>query len=285
MSGRSDRQSFLGANSDTILSSLHVGIVGLGGGGSHVAQQLAHLGVGRYTLVDRDRIDCANLNRLVGGTEADVRRQALKTAIAARQIRRVHSRAKIKKIAKQWQTAAEALWNCDVIFGCLDTFDGRLQLEALCRRYLIPYIDLGMDVVDVPAGYGIFGQVALSMPGQPCLKCMNVIKEEWRAREAANYDAAGGRPQVVWPNGVLASTAVGLLVQLVTPWHRGDRLSRLLEYNGTRHIVEQSTMLRDLSGCPHFETIDNIGDPWFHAARVVHANEGGCEGGDIRYRL
>jgi hypothetical protein len=37
--------------------------------------------------------------------------------------------------------------------------------------------------------------------------------------EAEKYGAAGSRPQVVWPNGVLASTAVGLAVQLLTPWH------------------------------------------------------------------
>lgn len=31
--------------------------------------------------------------------------------------------------------------------------------------------------------------------------------------EAQTYHAAGARPQVVWPNGVLASTAVGLVIQ------------------------------------------------------------------------
>src|SRR5579862_6800700 len=98
MNERSNRQSFLGQDSDEILNQLHVGIVGLGGGGSHVAQQLAHIGVGRYTLVDHDRIERSNLNRLIGGTEADVNRQALKVAIAARQIKRVLPSAMVSKI-------------------------------------------------------------------------------------------------------------------------------------------------------------------------------------------
>jgi molybdopterin/thiamine biosynthesis adenylyltransferase len=74
MKARSVRQSFLGDNSDDALQHLRVAIVGLGGGGSHIAQQLAHLGVGQFVLVDPDRIEESNLNRLVGGTVADVQK-------------------------------------------------------------------------------------------------------------------------------------------------------------------------------------------------------------------
>ena len=47
-----DRQSFLGADSDARLDQTMVGLVGLGGGNSHVAQQLAHLGFGNFVLID-----------------------------------------------------------------------------------------------------------------------------------------------------------------------------------------------------------------------------------------
>lgn len=40
--------------------------------------------------------------------------------------------------------------------------------------------------------------------------------------EARNYVAAGGKPQVIWPNRVLASTAVGLFIQTVTPWQHSS---------------------------------------------------------------
>lgn len=263
MTERSDRQSFLGNRSEEILAQLHVGVVGLGGGGSHVVQQLAHVGVGQYTLVDHDPIERSNLNRLIGATDADVTRGTLKVVIAARQIRRVLPSAKITKIAKRWQSSASALWNCDLLVGCLDTFDGRLQLEALARRHLIPYVDLGMDVFEANDRFAIFGQVMLSMPGAPCLKCLNVIREEWRSREAADYGASGGRPQVVWPNGVLASVAVGIIIQLITPWHDKHHAAALFEYDGNAQTIERSTMLDQLSGCPHFDGLDNLGDPWF----------------------
>lgn len=37
---RLDRQSFLGEKSSVLLSRLRVAVVGLGGGGSHITQQL-----------------------------------------------------------------------------------------------------------------------------------------------------------------------------------------------------------------------------------------------------
>ena len=63
-----DRQSFLGVDSDARLAAATVGLVGLGGGNSHVVQQLAHLGLGGFVLLDDDIITLTNLNRLVGGS-------------------------------------------------------------------------------------------------------------------------------------------------------------------------------------------------------------------------
>ena len=75
------------------------------------------------------------------------------------------------------------------------------------------YIDIGMDVHgEKPPVIG--GQVVLSSPGRLCMRCMGLLTEAKLAEEAARYGKAGSRPQVVWPNGVLASTAVGLGVEL-----------------------------------------------------------------------
>ena len=45
--------------------------VGVGGIGSHVLQQLAYLGVKEIVVVDDDKIDQTNLNRLVGAKRND----------------------------------------------------------------------------------------------------------------------------------------------------------------------------------------------------------------------
>jgi len=259
-----DRQSFLGDDSNELLAALTIGIVGLGGGGSHVGMQCAHVGVGGFVLVDDDHIDESNLNRLVGGTLADVKSEELKVNIAARTILAVNPSARILPVVDKWQNAVDALRHCDVIFGCIDNIRGKDELEDFCRRLLIPYIDQGMDVHVIDGGFLIAGQVALSMPGGPCLRCLGIVTDDALDEEARNYGAAGGKPQVIWPNGVLASTAVGLFMQTVAPWRTSRDIGACLEYDGNTHVIRPSDRFLRLRArtCPHRSTTD-LGDPTF----------------------
>lgn len=269
-----DRQSFLGEDAERRLADITVAIVGLGGGGSHVAQQLAHVGVGNFVLVDDDRIDETNLNRLVGGTRQDVAEETRKVAIAEREIRAVNPSAKIMPVASKWQEALDNLRGVDVVFGCVDNVRAKDELEALCRRLLIPYIDQGMDVHAVGDHFLVAGQVMLSMPGGACLRCLGIVTDDALEEEARNYGAAGGKPQVVWPNGVLASTAVGLFMQSVTPWHADRHVGACLEYDGNLHTMLASERFRRLRArpCPHHPTVD-LGDPGFDVREIVmHAS-------------
>ena len=267
------RQSFLGPSSDQVLEAATIGLVGLGGGGSHLAQQAGHTGIGGYKLVDPDEIDHSNTNRLIGGTLADVRHKLSKTAIAARTIRSLNPTARITEVRKSWHEATEDLKACDVIIGAVDSFREREQLERFARRYLIPYIDIGMDVHAIgEAGHLISGQVILSTPGNPCLRCCGLITDERLQREAEQYGAAGSRPQVVWPNGVLASTAMGLAVKLLTPWHSHVPEFVYLEYDGNKGTVAPSKRMLFMDGtcCPHHPA-DETGDPLFDIRRHVTA--------------
>jgi len=260
-----DRQSFLGAESDTILAGLTIGLVGLGGGGSHVAQQLAHVGVGGFVIVDDDCIDESNLNRLVGGTIQDVQIGSSKVDIAARLIRSVNPNARIEKHKKRWQEASDSLKSCDVVIAGIDNVRSKAELDAFTKRFMMPLIDMGMDVSVLKNDqFLISGQVVLTGPGEPCLRCLGIVTDDAIAREAARYGAAGGRPQVVWPNGLLGSIAVGLLVQLVTPWNGQLTTSAFIEYDGNTHATRDSHRLRWCreNPCTHFLS-DEVGDPIF----------------------
>lgn len=258
------RQSFLGQDSETVLASITVGIAGLGGGGSHVIQQLAHVGVGNFVLVDSDHITDTNLNRLVGATFADVEVGRLKVDIAKRLILGVNPKANVQALEAKWQEVSADLSSCDVIFGCVDNVRSKDELEAFCRRLIIPYIDQGMDVHQVGSRYLVAGQVVLSLPGCPCLRCLGIVTNEALEEEGRNYGAAGGKPQVVWPNGVLASSAIGLFMQLVTPWHDDLPLGECLEYDGNLHSVQRSDRMRRLRerACPH-RPVAELGNPSF----------------------
>jgi hypothetical protein len=248
------------------LAGATVGFAGLGGGGSHIAQQLAHVGVGGYVLADPQRIEDTNTNRLVGGTLADVESRAYKVAIAERTIRGLVPDARIVAEARPWHEVVEALRDCDVIVGALDTYKEREQLERFARRNLIPYADVGMDVHELGGrDYLISGQAILSVPGHACLRCCGFLTDARLAREAETYGAAGPRPQVVWPNGVLASTAVGLIIQQITPWFHDPRAFAYFEYDGNRSTLVPAPYMRlggDSVVCPHHPP-EETGDPFF----------------------
>jgi hypothetical protein len=80
----------------------------------------------------------------------------------------------------------------------------------------------------------IGGQVILSSPNGPCIRCMGFLTDEKLAAEAALYGNAGGRRQVVWHNGVLALTAVGVAVDLVTNLTQRGRTYAYLAYDGQK---------------------------------------------------
>jgi len=255
------RQSFLGDRSDEVLDGVVVAVVGLGGAGSHVVQQLSHVGIGTILLVDHDRAELSNLNRLVGATRRDAVNRRLKTDIAASRAKAVNPEMRMKRVPLKWQQAMPELRDADVIVSCVDSYSERSQLESFARRYLLPCIDIGMDVHDAGDHFAIAGQVAVSMPGDLCFHCMGIITEDDLAKE--QYGAAGGNPQVVWSNGVLASVAVGLLVEMVTPWFRSSASSLLLRYEGNAQTILPDSAVEHVRGkeCRHFPP-GEVGDPY-----------------------
>jgi hypothetical protein len=260
---RFDRQSFLGADSDQKLRGATIGVVGLGGGGSHVVQQTGHVGIGGHVAVDPDHITSTNTNRLVGGRLSDLDPALDKTAIAERLLRDLQEEPRIIAIPKSWHDATDDLKRCNIIVGAMDSFKEREQLERFARSHLIPYIDIGMDVHPLtPKTFLIGGQVILSMPGKPCLRCCGLITDERLKREAEKYGAAGSNPQVVWPNGVLASTAVGLVVQLLTPWFNNPPEFVYLDYDGNKGTLTPNDRMEFLANtiCPHHPA-NEVGDP------------------------
>ena len=58
----------LGENTINTLSTKHVTIFGLGGVGGYVAEALVRSGIGKFDLIDHDRIDITNLNRQIIAT-------------------------------------------------------------------------------------------------------------------------------------------------------------------------------------------------------------------------
>ncbi|MGC9451687.1 MAG: ThiF family adenylyltransferase [Oceanipulchritudo sp.] len=256
------RQSFLGDGSQSIIERTIVGVVGLGGGGSHIVQQLAHMGFLEFVIFDSQSIEASNLNRLIGATQADVDAKIPKVKIAERLIKGIRPHAKVEAVEDIWQRDRSKLIRCDVLFGCVDGLDQRRQLERTTRRYLIPLIDIGMDVYENADGPpSLSGQVVLSMPGTACLTCMGFLNQNRLATEAAAYRDAGINPQVVWANGILASTAVAIAIDLLTDWTQSLRKPVYLSLRGNHlHLTSDPVLAHVPESCSHFP-IDQVGSP------------------------
>ncbi len=267
MIGRFDRQSFLGPDSQRAFEDCTVAVIGLGGGGSHIAQQLAHLGFLRFQLFDPDKIEETNLNRLIGGEDQDVAKATPKVEISRRLITRIAPGAMVEPFEYRWQDRAEDLRRADVIFGCVDGFREREELERMARRFLLPLIDIGLDVTSIKGNPPrMAGQIVVSVPGEACMRCLRFIDEKVLTQEAARYGNAGTHPQVVFANGVLASAAVGAAVNLLSGW-TGKSTCPYLVYDGNDGTLTPSLRLENApKNCAHFG-VEDVGLP--RRARVT----------------
>lgn len=223
-----DRQiRAFGTEGQRCLQELRVAIVGLGGTGSILAQQLVHLGIRDFILVDPDIIECTNLNRVVGATPSDVDKP--KVDIAKRYINSFNANSQVRDIVGDvvHVSVASNLADADVIFGCTDSHGSRSMLQQISYQYLIPCIDMGSTITtDHGHVTGVFGRVQLLGPGNACLWCSNLLNSEEVRRDMMNKferkldpyieDAHEPTPSVISLNGTVVSLAVTMLLGLVT---------------------------------------------------------------------
>jgi hypothetical protein len=216
-----------GGEVQRILGSLHVAVVGCGGTGSAVAEQLVRLGVRRFTLLDPDRLSESNVTRVYGSKPGDVGR--LKVDVLADHLAAIAPESEIDRRPSSIALEANAreVASVDVVFGCTDDNVGRLVLSRLATYFVLPVIDCGVLLADRGGQIdGIFGRVTVLHPGAACLVCRGRIDLQRAAAEALTpgerqrradegYAPAmpGVEPAVVAYTTLVAATAVGELLE------------------------------------------------------------------------
>lgn len=210
------------------LASMRVAIAGLGGTGSHVAQQLAYLGIRDFVLIDPDAVDLTNLNRLVGAFPADL--DTPKVYVLRRLIKQIAPDATVRALRSRVQLPepVDAMKGADVLFGCVDNDGARLVLNELALAYGVPYFDLATGI-DATPGLGGGGRVSFVDGNGPCLACAGEIDidearhhldppilQEQRRRGGYIEGMEVPAPAVVSVNGLPVSLAVNELAMLVS---------------------------------------------------------------------
>lgn len=223
-----DRQvRAFGPDFQRLVGRLHVGVVGAGGTGSAVGEQLMRLGIGEITVVDDQAIESSNVTRVYGTGIADAGRLKVEALVANANriglgtvVHAIEGRVTSREVAR-------ALRSCDIVFGCTDDLGGRAILSRLAYWYLIPVFDMGF-LIDGLEGHirGLEGRVTTMLPGTPCVQCLGVFDgaalaaeampaEERQVRIAEGYAPGLGHrdPAVIAYTTMVAAWAVSELIE------------------------------------------------------------------------
>lgn len=270
------------------LRDLTAAVVGLGGGGSLIAQTLAHLGVGRIILIDHDTVKRLNLSRIVGATPADIDR--LKVDIVARLVRSIDPAIKIRAFNGDVTYVADALETtvADVIFLATDTAFARHAVNLICHQYLIPFFQVGAKVSTSATDGGV---TQIHITDRPfsftsgCMHCAGIIppgqlqreQQDEETNRVQDYLGAGGYdiedPSVITFNSIAVSLATTDFLLAVTGLAAPES-GALVVYPLERAMRSRSTLA--LSGCPYCDPAARLsararGDTWPLQLRPGHS--------------
>lgn len=220
--GMYDRQSRLfGDAGQQLLRQTRVGIVGLGGAGSVLAELLGRLGVGEFVLADPERAEDTNLPRLIAARRSDAivpswlpqviarRLRRRKVRMAARNIRRANPEARVEAVPKNFLEAdvAARFTDCDFLFLAADTMGARLLFNAIVHQYGIPGIQVGAKIPVAEDGTvgDVFCVSRMVTPEQGCLWCNGFISPARLQDEAVPEAAKRGYAYVNDPDVTVPS--------------------------------------------------------------------------------
>jgi len=220
------------------LKGLSIAVIGYSGTGSIVVEQLARLGVGRLVIIDFDRSEEKNLNRILNSGLDDVRANRLKVDVAARAIQAMGLGTSVEVKAQNVIDVqmVRLVAECDVVFGCTDSVEARHFLNRLAAYYSLPYFDVGVRLV--ADGIGGIDQVCGSahymQPGGASLLSRGLyIMDDVRAEAMRRTDKVAyeglvkesyisgvqvDRPAVISVNMLIASLSVNDFIARIHPF-------------------------------------------------------------------
>ncbi len=263
------------------LQRLSIGVVGASGSGSPSIEQLARLGAGELVIVDEDHVEARNLNRILNSSRQDAEEEAPKVEVARDAITRMDiGTSTLTHDSNVWNSdVVRSLAQCDIIFGCVDSIDGRYLLNAISAYYTIPYIDIGVRLLpDYREGKSgireVCGTVNYIQPGRSSLisRGLFTLKDVANAGLLRNDPAAfqqqvndgyiaginNHRPAVVSLNMFASSLAVTELLARLHPFREEPNE----HFAATEFSLASMEMMsdRDSGACSRFSNKVGIGD-------------------------
>lgn len=167
------------------LGRLSALVIGVSGTGSIVGEQLARLGFGRLSVVDFDRLELKNLNRILNSRRADAEVNRLKVDAFAEAVTAYRGEGVAIPVPASIATrdAVLAAAQCDTIFCCVDTLEARHIADLIAAAFLLPLFDVGVVIPVRKAGdtfaiADVCGRIDYVHPGGSTLQDRGVYTPE-----------------------------------------------------------------------------------------------------------
>ena len=265
-----------GAGTTARLRHLRVGVVGCSGTGSIVVELLTRLGVGTLILVDDDRVEERNLNRIVNARRADIDRP--KVDVLAEGVQLIGFGTKVIPLPLNLYDvrAVNAIAACDLVFGCMDTAEGRHLLNRIATFYILPYFDLGVHLrandrggIDEacgvvhyiqPGGSSLLSRGAYGLERVRAENLRRTDPEKYREQLEVNYIEGVDEksPAVVSVNATIASLAVNEFLARIHPFRsckNSDGAIIYFDFMETMVVREE-----EREACPLLKPLVGLGD-------------------------
>jgi len=139
-----------------------VAVIGCGGLGGYIIEELARLGIGRIVAIDPDVFEEHNLNRQLLATMETL--GTSKAEAAAARVARINPAVSIAATRERFskENGMSLLEKVGIAVDALDSISARLELSEICRRLSIPLVHGSIA--------GWYGQVVSQFPGETTLE-------------------------------------------------------------------------------------------------------------------
>lgn len=154
----------IGEKGQEKLSKAKVVVIGAGGLGCFVLNELVGAGVGSITVIEDDVVSLSNLNRQFVYRECDISKK--KVDLAVSYLKERNSSISISGIAERIsdENVSSLLSGFDIVVDCVDNIETRMIVNDYCVEHDVTLVEAGIN--------GLYGFVMSIKKNSPCLRCI-----------------------------------------------------------------------------------------------------------------
>jgi molybdopterin-synthase adenylyltransferase len=155
-------QNIISTTDQLLLHRSRVAVIGCGGLGGHVIEQLARMGVGTIVAVDPDVFEEHNLNRQLFSTPSAIGLAKVDAALS--RVNEINPAVTLipQQTSFSLDNGSELLNGCLAAVDALDSITARLELSNIAEIMQIPLIHGAIA--------GWYGQISTQLPGDNTLQ-------------------------------------------------------------------------------------------------------------------